>query len=641
VAVSLAVNFGIYFRAKRRALIISSPCTDEGLLEIYKKTALELGISEKNIPPLRYGYASMLIGCFSPKVICVEGLSKREAEMTFAHELNHLKYKDNPILLFSTAVACLFWFNPFLWTVRNILREDIEFLCDERTLTYCNVTCSEYAVMLCKNSGMGQLFENPAACYLSGTGRKLKFRLRTISHAKKRKFTVRLASAVLCISMVAVCLTNPIISMNSDYAEFIKNYSNITGENRRAMHFSSQVTVTEYLNQVSYIIGEVECDCFSEALGNGSLEKFRRICYENGYISNDLYLEIKKLKTDDILTSKNIAIINSCLVSILSNGTEIEGSLVPKIVRESDMEEVLSNLSENERQMVLACYNKGLEGVGVEFSYVYTAAMMDLIKSRIQDDWDRSRLDGFYTRARVGDVREMYTGTDLEKVIHNVRDDEIIYTCTKNITKNEEREIRAIIKTAESGDDGSIYYLRTAQRLCTDQLLENLFIKGGFSLDKMYDGYAESGVTDFVFMDKSDYLCMMDIDLDYFGDRIKKYNPKIGGAIYDFYDNVSRTADVYIPRGFECYYELRDEYEPTFEGLMSVLNMVAFPIVREDEFTVRGYASDAVSEAIDQTYRLGLLDVGDLGYIDLSENLTCGESLYYAYRLVCSMKNVN
>jgi beta-lactamase regulating signal transducer with metallopeptidase domain len=641
VAVSLALNFGVYFKARRRAMLIAAPCTDEALLEIYRKTALGLGINEKKIPPLMVGHASMLIGCFSPKVICVEGLTKREAEMTFAHELNHYKYSDNPILLFSTAVACLFWFNPFLWTVRNTLREDIEVLCDERTLSHCNVSGSEYAVMLCKNSGIGQLFENPAACYLSGTGRKLKFRLKTISHAKKRKITVRLASAALCLSMVVICLTNPVISMNSDYAEFIENYSQFTGENKRAMHFSSQVTVTEYLGQISAIIGEVNDESFSDEVGNGSLEKFRRICYENEYVSNRLYLELRNLKTDEILTNKSMAVINSCLVSILANGCETEGLLVPQVVREDDMKDVISRLSVEEAQMVLACYNKGMDNVEVEFSYVYTEAMMDLIKNRIQDDWDRSRLDGFYTRARVGDVREMYAGTDLEKVIYNVRDDEIIYTCTKNITKSEEREIRAIIKTAESGDDGSIYYLRTAQRLCTDSLLEELFRKGGFSLDKMYEGYAEIGVTGFEFVDRSDYMLMTDIDLDYFGDRIKSYNPNIGGAIYDFYKNASNISDEYVPRGGECYYALCEQYASVFENLMVVLNMASFPVVREDECSIRGYANDVVSGAVEQSYRLGFIDEDELGYVDLSGQISCGESLYYAYRLVCSMENVN
>lgn len=640
VAVSLAVNFGVYFKAKRRAMLISVPCTDEALLGIYRNTALGLGINEKKIPPLRVGHASMLIGCFRPKVICVEGLSKREAEMTFAHELNHYKHHDNPILLFSTAVVCFFWFNPFLWTVRNTLREDIEVLCDERTLSHCKVSGSEYAVMLCKNSGIGQLFENPAACYLSGTGRKLKFRLKTISLAKKRKITVRLASAVLCLSMVAVCLTNPIISMNVDYADFIENYSDFTGENKRAMHFSSQVTVTEYLGQVSAIIGEVISESFPDRIGNGSLEKFRRICYESEYVSAELYLELRNLKSDEILTNKSIAVINSCLVAILANGCEITGDVVPKVVREDDMNEVLSHLSEKEREMVLACYNKGLDGVGVEFSYVYTEAMMDLIKSRIQDEWDAERLDGFYTRVRVGDVREMYAGTELEKVIHNVRDDEIIYTCTSNITKFEERDIRAIIRTAESGDDGSIYYLRKAQRLCTDHLLELLFLKGGYTLDKMYEGYAEIGVTDYNYTCTSDILLITDLDLDNFGDRIKKYDMRLGMLIYDFYENTRYSSESYVPRKDECYYALREGYDYAFGSLVELLNKVSFPVVREDECKVIGSSREAVTDAVKQIYRLGLIDEGESGYIDLSETISCGESLHYAYRVVCSMENV-
>ncbi len=641
VAVSLYFNLRIYVRAKKRALFIATPCTDETLLEIYRKTALGLGIDEKKIPPLLVGHASMLLGCFRAKVICVEGLSKREAEMTFAHELNHYKYRDNPILLFSAVVACLFWFNPLLWTVRNTLREDIELLCDERTLSHCKVSGSEYAVLLCKNSGFGQLFENPAACYMSRSGRKLKFRLNTISHAKKRKILVRLASAVMCFAMIAVCLTNPVISMNSDYAEHIDNYSKITGENKRTIHFSTEETVTEYLTQVSAVIENLIGESVSDAIGNGSLEKFRLICKENDYISSDMYLEIKNLKTDEVLTNKSLAVINSCLVQILSNGYEKDGLLVPKVVLEADMKGILSALSEEEATVLLACYNKGMDNVKVEFSYVYTEAMMDLLKSRVQDDWDRSRLDGFYTRVRVGDIREMYAGSDLEQIIYNVRDDEIIYTCTKNLTKNEERDLRAIIKTAESGDSGAIYYLRTAQRLCTDSQLEYLFEKGGFSLDEMYEGYASVGVTSFEFVDRSDYLFLTDIELDYFTDRIKMYYPKFGESLYNYYENVEYSPSEYIPRSDECYYALCEEYTDTFANLVSVLNTVAFPIVRDEECSHVGYANDAVESSLDQLYRLGLIDEGEHGYVDLTEKISCGESLYYAYRLVCSMENIN
>ncbi len=643
IAVSISVNVNIYVKAKKRALFASSPCDDSALLKIYKDTGERLGIDEKILPPLLYGHSSMLLGCISPRVICCEGLSRREAAMTFAHELNHFKYRDNPILLFSTIVACLFWYNPLLWIVRSKLRDDVEVLCDERTLRFCGIAGTEYAFMLCRNSDFGELCNFAAGCYMSTSGRKLKNRLRTISHAKNRKFLPRIASAAMCFLIVSVCLTNPVISQNSEYDSYIENYSSLTGDDKRVMRLSSKVTVSSYLDQICNIIDDLYGEEFKSIIGNGSLEKLKRICAENKYVSNEIYAELRRLKTDEVLTNKSIAIVNECLVSLISENSEVRVPLVPRVVRESDMNNILGNLTSAEAEALLACYNKGTHGADIEFSYVYTDAMMELINKRLNNEWHSAKLGGFYTKINVGQVKKLYNTTKLKKVIENVREDEILYICTSELTKVEEMRLRKIISAAEAGAQGDVYYLKPGERSISDDILELLFKRGGFNLDLMYEGYAEISETDFEYLSEADYNVMTDIELDEIEMRIMSCYPDIGKDIHSFYENISdpHISDCYEPRGEYCYFSLLDEYSDDLGDIAEELNKVSFTAVRDDKCVIYGAANDAVVRAVERAYRLGLIDYGKFGTIDLADKISCGQSLYYAYRLVCSMVNVN
>ena len=184
IAGMLTYHIAAYFRAKRMALLMSSPCEDETILEIYRSTAQSAGIPANRLPEVRIGCSPMVIGCIRPCILCREGVEKREAGMMFAHELIHYKHHDNALLLFSTLIACLYWYNPLIWIVRAMLREDIDLLCDSRTLEECGIVGTDYAMMLCRNSAFGELAYT-AGCHMSASGRHLKTRLRTISLRKR------------------------------------------------------------------------------------------------------------------------------------------------------------------------------------------------------------------------------------------------------------------------------------------------------------------------------------------------------------------------------------------------------------------------------------------------------------------------
>lgn len=573
IFVSISAAVIVYYRAKRRALLSSFLCEEEWLLKIYHETAGKLGIREDKLPPLRCGMTSMLVGIISPQVVCRENMDAKEASMVFAHELIHYKYQDNPIIMFSTLVACLFWYNPLIWIVQNMLRDDVEVLCDSRILTYCKIPHTEYAYLLCRSCAFAELAVG-AGCHMSASGRRLKNRLRSISFEKHKRFLPKAASILLCAAIMMICLTNPIVSQNSDYSIYIDNYAELTGEDERAMHLSQKVTVSTYLNQICTLLDELCDESLRAVIGNGSLENFKRICSDSKYVHKELKSTLRGLRTDEPLTVKNCALINDCITVLLEGDFaeyEPEIRLLPKMITEEDMEAVLLNLSEIEGENLLKCYNKGVRGAEVVFDYVYTDAMMELILDRINNDWIEQKFIGYYQQFDVSDSSDVSYNERIQEVIDTLDNVHSIYFCDTSITTVESATLEKLIGVAVAGQQENVYYLKEYEDGCAFETAERYFWKSGFTVEKMLDGYAR------------------------IGERIDSFD----------------TGNV------------------------------VFPTVRTSEAVISGAVFPAVKDAVERVYALGLIDADEDGTIDLSKRLSCGQAIYYAYKLVASAEVIN
>ena len=494
IAVMLTYHITAYFRAKRIALLLSVPCEDEHLLDIYRNAAASAGIPYERLPDVRVGISSMVVGCVRPCIICREGTEDREAGMMFAHELIHYKHHDNALLLFSTVIACFYWYNPLIWIVRAMLREDIEVLCDSRTLEECGIVSTDYAMMLCRNSAFSELAYT-AGCHMSASGRHLKTRLRTISFRKRRNFLSRAGSVLLCAVIMLLCLTNPIVSQSSEYSVYIENYAALTGGDERSMHLTSRVTVSTYLDQIGDILTDKAGEGVWHTVG-GNLEKFKRTCAASDVLSDDVKKEVRSLKTDELLTNKSCALISSCVAKLLSGGAEAEFEdvlLLPDVITVADMNLLLANLTENEANAILSCYNRGVRGADVQFDRVYTSAMMDLILSRINDDWLKLKFRGFYQKIESDGLEDYALSPEMRAMIDTIGTDQDFYICDPNITGVEEGVLRNILQVASAGENEDVYYRKDAEDGCAWETAAFLFYRAGYTHEDMFRDHAEIG----------------------------------------------------------------------------------------------------------------------------------------------------
>ncbi len=497
IAGMLTYHIAAYFRAKRMAVIASSPCEEEALLKIYRKAADSAGISVYALPELRVGFSSMVVGCVKPCIICREGTDEREAGMMFAHELIHYKHHDNALLLFATLIACLYWYNPLIWIVRAMLREDIELLCDSRTLEECGIVGTDYAMMLCRNSAFSELAYS-AGCHMSASGRHLKNRLRTISLRKRRNFLSRAGSILLCTAIILLCLTNPVVSQSSEYSAYIEHYAALTGADKRAMHLQSGVTVSDYLGQIGTLVTQKAGTEVWRKIG-GNLEKFKRICEADDTISSAVKQDVRKLKTDELLTGKSCALITDCMVHLLSGGKTLapeEIPLLPDVIGAAEMEVLLGNLTESEAGAVLSCYNRGVRGADVQFARIYTSEMMELILSRINDEWLKLKVLGFYQKVDGERLSEFAMSEAMHTALEAVGAGRDFYILDPNSTRAEENLLREILSFAAAGEDENVYYRKGAEDGCDWETAAFLFYRAGYTHEAMFRNYAEIGGSD-------------------------------------------------------------------------------------------------------------------------------------------------
>ncbi len=77
-----------------------------------------------------------LCGLLHPMVVIPhQQYTDTELEMIIRHELTHLMREDILYKMLVYMAACAYWFNPLMWKMTKMADEDIEYACDEQTLS--------------------------------------------------------------------------------------------------------------------------------------------------------------------------------------------------------------------------------------------------------------------------------------------------------------------------------------------------------------------------------------------------------------------------------------------------------------------------------------------------------------------------
>lgn len=654
-----AVQVWLYIHAIHRVYRQSAPCRDPELLQIYTETAAGLRIMDKKAPPLRLGSSTMLAGMLQPCVIlCAENISASEERispaelrMIFLHELNHFKYRDNWILLLSTLVCTIFWYNPLLWLVRNILREDIEVLCDARTLETCGIQEQEYARMLCRSSHL-PVTAPEAGVAMSASGRKLKLRLQHISSRRKGMFLPRILSLVLCSAMIALCLTNPMVAAESAYTPYIERIAAMTGRSVRDLTLAEQMTVQEFLELLDGMFA-YEADPYLQwKMGGGDFASFVQLAEESSFVSEQITDAVRHMEPEDTLTLENCAILLSCTAGLLGEGRFCEAKeILPEMLSQNTMEALCRNLTKEEAALLQSCYNVGVEGAQVEFSYIYTEAMMKLILSRIQGTWFREKLSGYYQKVNLSGDKLNKVTAYLNNTVRFVGIGRDFYICDPALSRVEEEFLRGILGAAYAGEREDIYYLKKTEDGCSFEKAAELISKAGMTGEEMYAEYAQLGVTAYTdtpvsaFLDENGSVRTTEAQLDAYAARFPEdqYLPALLEMLiyHDAESQENVYQDPFLRRHYTADPENVQECRKLVFAMCSRMNAAAFTMqYHYDSVEITDMMSPAAEEACLLAANLGVIHFSRHP-VSVQRQLTGGQCARILCRFLASITNAN
>ena len=134
-----------------------------------------------------------VVGIFRPLLLLPAGilgrLSPNHLESILAHELCHVRRRDNLTAAIHMIVEALFWFHPFVWLISARLVEERERACDEAVLELGSEP-QIYAESILKTCEF--CVESPIACASGVLGSDLKKRIvRIMTQSLARKLRLR------------------------------------------------------------------------------------------------------------------------------------------------------------------------------------------------------------------------------------------------------------------------------------------------------------------------------------------------------------------------------------------------------------------------------------------------------------------
>jgi len=153
------------------------------------RTRIQMLLSRASLEPGIFGIAR-------PVLVWPEGISARlddaHVEAILAHEVGHVRRRDNLFAAIHMLVEAIFWFHPLVWFLGTRLVEEREVACDEEVLELGSErqVYAESILKICEFC-----VGSPLACVSGVTGADLKkriVRIMTYGAARKLNFSKKL-----------------------------------------------------------------------------------------------------------------------------------------------------------------------------------------------------------------------------------------------------------------------------------------------------------------------------------------------------------------------------------------------------------------------------------------------------------------
>ncbi|MBC9915216.1 M56 family metallopeptidase [Chitinophaga varians] len=162
----------------------------------------------------RYVQVPVMLGFLKPIILLpvamVNNLSEEQLEAILLHELAHVKRNDYLLNIFQSIVETILFFNPFVWLISRIIRQEREHCCDDLVIDG-TVQPLHYAKALMALETY-RLTSNPMAMAAADDKQHLFHRIKRIMEMKTKHLNYSqklLAVLIIATALVSIAWLNP------------------------------------------------------------------------------------------------------------------------------------------------------------------------------------------------------------------------------------------------------------------------------------------------------------------------------------------------------------------------------------------------------------------------------------------------
>nr|WP_295874636.1 M56 family metallopeptidase [uncultured Chitinophaga sp.] len=162
----------------------------------------------------RYIQVPVMLGFLKPVILLpvamVNNLSEEQLEAILLHELAHVKRNDYLLNIFQSIVETILFFNPFVWLISRIIRQEREHCCDDLVIAG-TVQPLHYAKALMALETY-RLTSNPLAMAAADDKQHLFHRIKRIMEMKTKHLNYSqklLAVLIIATALVSIAWLNP------------------------------------------------------------------------------------------------------------------------------------------------------------------------------------------------------------------------------------------------------------------------------------------------------------------------------------------------------------------------------------------------------------------------------------------------
>ena len=148
-----------------------------------------------------------ILGIVNPKIFLPSDLDEKTAVSVLAHEQAHLRRGDHLWKPLGYVLLSIYWFNPLCWVAYFLFCRDVEQACDEAVIERMDTQQKkDYSAALLACAAPNRIQVCPLAFAEVG----VKQRIAGVLNYRKPKFWVVALAALLCVSLTAGLLTDPV-----------------------------------------------------------------------------------------------------------------------------------------------------------------------------------------------------------------------------------------------------------------------------------------------------------------------------------------------------------------------------------------------------------------------------------------------